>query len=297
MKPTIENDHLKATFHLKGGELCSLISKKTGIEHIWQADPGIWGGHAPVLFPIVGRLKDDRYQYQGQTYSMPQHGFARKREFDIAEHTASAIWFVLESDKDTLAVYPFDFKLLIGFELEGNELTTTYKVINEEKGPLYFSIGAHPGFNCALHEGELRSDYRFEFEKAEKLERHLISGGLYTGETETVLDGSTTSLPITNDLFKKDALVFKGQQSDAVHLVNKAGKKEITLRFAGFPYLGLWSQAAVPNVVPPYVCIEPWYGLADSVKGQTDLSEKEGMIKLEKGAAFECSFQTKVHQA
>lgn len=294
MEISIQNEYLTASFKKTGAELCSLKSRKIGIEHLWQADPEIWKGHAPVLFPIVGRLKNDEYVFKGKTYKMPQHGFARKMDFEIINSEADRISFLLKSDESTLAVYPFHFELSIHFRLEKNTLITEYEVKNASESEMYFSIGAHPGFNCELHLGEKRSDYKLKFNKAEKLERHHIEAGLYTGETSVVLNGSSSELPITDDLFKKDALVFKHMQSDEITLLNKQNQPEVSVSFKGFPYLGLWTQAAVPGV-PPYVCIEPWFGLADSIAGQSDLSDKEGVIELGKGNSFRCRFDTQVY--
>ncbi len=163
----IFNDYLEATFRTTGAELVSLKRNSDDREFIWQADPDHWGRHAPILFPFVGKLKNDSYQYQGQTYKMNQHGFARDMEFNLIDQEKEFIRFSFTSIDQTLKVYPFRFELIISYRLEENSLIVACEVKNLESPDLYFSIGAHPAFNCPLVQGEVRSDYWLEFEKAE----------------------------------------------------------------------------------------------------------------------------------
>ena len=150
MSWTIENDKVKATINTKGGELASLILKETEVEYIWQADPEFWGRHAPVLFPIVGKLIDNTYTYEGKSYTMGQHGFARDKEFFLIEQTESLIKVGLKSDDSTREVYPFDFELILSFELNEDNLICGYNVKNTSEDVMYFGIGGHPAFNIPL---------------------------------------------------------------------------------------------------------------------------------------------------
>lgn len=285
----ISNNHLKATFNVRGAEITSLTHNATGREYIWQARTKYWGRHAPVLFPFVGKLKKDQYRHEGKTYEMGQHGFARDLDFEIVEHTSDQIIFQLDADSNTLKKYPFKFELRIIYQLEGHSLRTTYEVRNKGKQVMYFSIGGHPAFDCPLNPEEFRSDYWLEFDQQETLFTHRLDGGLFTGKKEAIeLDGQR--LHITDHLFDKDALVFKQLNSTRVSL-SSLSQKWLTFHFEGFPYLGIWSKSQES----PFVCIEPWYGLADYGDHSGELSAKEGIRKLDASAIFSCHYTMEIH--
>lgn len=281
----ISNQHLTAAFKTKGAELTSL--KKGNQEYIWQADPEYWGRHAPVLFPIVGRLIDDTYIYEGKEYQMNQHGFARDQEFEVVAHEKDSISFALKETEDTLKIYPFRFLLTITYTLKEKSLVVHYQVDNPNDKDLLFSIGAHPAFNCPMDPGERRSDYILTFEKPETFRTLRLIDGNFTGQTEVISDGN--DLRITDKLFDKDALVFKNLRSSSVSLYS-AEAKWLTFHFDGFPYLGIWSK----DEDSPFVCIEPWYGLADNVQHTQKLKDKEGIRVLPTGGTFSCSYRVKV---
>ncbi|MEQ9304246.1 MAG: aldose 1-epimerase family protein [Marinoscillum sp.] len=283
----IANQYITATFKSKGAELTSL--KKNGMEYLWQGNPKHWGRHAPVLFPFVGKLKKDRFQYNGGVYEMGQHGFARDYEFELSEHNGDSISFQLKSSEQTLKIYPFQFSLSITYLLVGSAIKVTYAVYNAGKSEMYFSIGGHPAFNCPMTSQEQRSDYWLEFDQSESLETHLLDGGLFSGETEPIRLNDK-KLKISDELFDKDALVFKSLKSQSVDLVSPS-KKWLTFRFEGFPYLGVWSK----NPESTFVCIEPWYGLAGSEKGSVDLTDKEGIQNLASKETFVCSYLAELH--
>ncbi len=278
----IANQHVSASFKTKGAELISLV--KDNQEYLWQANPKHWGRHAPVLFPVVGKLKKDQFTVDGVEYPMSQHGFARDKEFEIEEHNSDSITFILKSDAETLKVYPFKFELRISYELINSSIKTTYSVIDSGKGPLLFSIGAHPAFNCPMTADEKRSDYWLQFEYAESLETHLLEDGLFSGAREKV-NMSDNKLLIKDHLFNKDALVLKRFKSERVHLYSPH-KKWLTFHMAGFPFLGIWSKSQES----PFVCIEPWFGLADNASHNQKLIDKEGIILLKPKETFSCNY-------
>jgi galactose mutarotase-like enzyme len=279
----LENDHLLVSIHAKGSELASIQSKKNGLEYLWQADPVVWNRHAPVLFPIVGKLRNDEYEWQGQMYRLPQHGFARDHHFEIHSKQADSLTLTLMANQDTLALYPFRFELRITHALEANRLEVKYEVINQGEGPMPFSIGAHPGFACPLRPDETFEDYYLEFDQPETLSRHLLENGLFNGRTEPLLLHEKT-LPLHPELFEKDAIVVTGYRSESLTLKSRKGPHQLKVNFPGFPWLGIWTK----NAKSPFVCIEPWYGHADLTQASGKLMEKAGIILLNTGEEFNC---------
>ena len=285
---SIANQHLTASINFKGAELTSLKSNKDKTEYIWQADPVHWARHSPVLFPIVGKLRKDEYILNDLTYSMSQHGFARDLEFQVIRQEDSYAALALKSNAQTMMMYPFKFELIITYELIDKTLKVGYQVINKDHQTMYFSIGGHPAFNCPVKGGK-RSDYLLKFEKAEKAETQLLEVGLRSGKTKPILE-NTDTLPITDELFDQDALIFENLQSSSLSLL-KESKKFLTFHFDNFPYLGIWSK----NSESPFVCIEPWYGIADTTDADHHLVTKEGINKLDPTESFQCEYQIEIH--
>lgn len=274
----------------KGAELTSFIATSTGLEYLWQADPAHWGRHAPVLFPIVGRLPNDTFLHQDQTYKLPQHGFARDREFAVLRHSATEAVFMLTDDAVSRAVYPFAFELTITYTLREATLTVRWEVRNPApEQELLFSIGAHPAFRCPLVEGESFDDYAFHFDHPVTLERQLLRGGLRTGETAPVLR-QASKLPLTYELFADDALVFAHYDFTRLTLRSRRSAPFVRMQFDGFPYLGLWTKGPGAE----FVCIEPWQGVASAVGSPQELSEKEGILILGRGATFAAAYSIEV---
>jgi galactose mutarotase-like enzyme len=293
MKYTVESDDLKVVIQKEGAELCSVISKKSGTEYIWQADPQVWGSYAPNLFPIIGGLKEGKYRYKGSWYEMPKHGFIRRNENLIVEEiSTNSVLFVLQSDEATKEIYPFDFQFRIQYSVTGNTLTVSHQVNNAGKEDLLFSLGGHPAFNCPIHSNAKYEDYHLEFEHQEHAATHLldINKGLVSNETELVLNNSTR-LPLHKNLFDRDALIFKNLKSNSVSLVHKNKGKVLSMDFSDFPYLGIWAK---PNA--DYVCIEPWLGIADSVSHNQNLEEKEGIISLPKNQKFSAEYSIELFE-
>ncbi len=275
----IENDFLTCEIDDMGAQLHSLVLKENGKEYIWQGNPDIWYGQAPVLFPVIGQLIDDKFRYNGVEYTMPKHGLARKLLFNVKECEGSKAVFSLESDENTLKSYPFDFELLVAFELKGKSLVNTMTVVNKTNGDMYFSIGAHPGFNCSI--GDV-----IEFEQPETLVTERIdSDNLLIPEKFPVVENSK-EIVITEDVFKKDALILSGIKSKKLTI---KGENEIEFTFGDCPVLGIWAKPGAP-----YVCIEPWYGINDDRDVKDDISKKREIQHLAEGGVFGFSWVAEI---
>ena len=279
---TIENDFLTAQINDAGAELHSLVRKSDGFEYIWQGDPAVWYGQAPVLFPIIGRLLDDKYRYNGTEYAMQKHGFARKRTFEVVSCARNEAVFLLQSDDATRACYPFEFELYVKFELLGKTLRATHTVVNRTDGEMYFSVGGHPAFNCAI--GDTLS-----FDKPETLSTQTIDeDSIRLAETTPVLENEC-DIVITKDLFLLDALILSGIRSSAVTLRHADNAHAVRFTFGDVPYLGIWAKPGAP-----YVCIEPWCGVNDDRRVRADLSEKDAIQRLPQGGIFDLVYSVEV---
>ena len=292
MNHTISNLQLQVIVLNKGTEIASIKSKSTEKEYIWQADPAIWGSHAPVLFPAIGSFKNDMCTINGKEYCIPKHGFIRHNEnIVLKKRTTTSLHFELECSEETLKIYPFKFKFYITFELNKSKLVVSHKVENLDDGEIFFSLGAHPAFNCPINEGEVYSDYFLEFEKTEHASRTLLSqNGLISNRTELVLD-NTNVLNLTPNLFNEDALIFKTLKSKRVSLKSRKSNQVLTVSYSDFNYLGVWAK---PNA--PFVCIEPWLGIADHENTDGDYLKKDGLISLPKGKIFEAKYSIEIEE-
>lgn len=277
-KVTIQVDSL-------GAELKSLKSLPDGREYMWQGDPAYWGRTSPVLFPIVGGLKDGRYRVNGSEYAMEQHGFARDMEFRLKSQVASEIWFFLESNEETLQKYPYPFLLEIGYEITERTVVVKWRVCNQAKEPIWFSIGGHPAFLCPIDPGTDQTQYRLVFDEKKELVSSCIEGGLLGPKKKTyaLRDGI---LPVTEDLFDDDALIIEGEQAHSVALARPNGRPYLTVDFDA-PLFGIWSP---PKKRAPFICIEPWYGRCDSVDFAGEFQEREWGQQLS-GAVFEAQYR------
>ena len=286
----LKNEHYQVGIKQLGAELCSFRSVTEKLEYIWQAEPEFWNRYAPVLFPIVGKVPDGKYQYQGQTYELPQHGFARDLDFEVTHQTDSEITFETRSTPETLEKYPFEFVLQIKYTLQENNLEVAYQVQNKGAGEMLFSIGGHPGFVCPLLPDEQFTDYYLEFEKPETLNRYLITDGLQNGETQPVLNNQAI-LPLHYDLFAEDAIVLKGMQSERISIKSNKNNKSIDFEFKDYPFFGIWTKGQDA----PFICLEPWHGIASSLTDSGDLESKEGILKLNATETFHCAYTIRVH--
>ncbi len=283
---SIENEYIKIAIKPTGAELSSLYNKKTNTELLWQGDASFWSGQAPILFPIVGELKNKTYFFKNVAYQLNRHGFARRsNDWKIIQLDQNNIQCTLNSNATTLKVYPFDFSFVITYSITKNKLHIQHKITNNGEEIMPFSIGAHPAFNCVSNKETNYNDYLLKFEEIENAERHFLNGeGLFNGETEIVLNKSDT-LPLSKSLFKNDALVFKKLKSKQVSLY-KASEKILSVSFKDFPFLGIWAASNAP-----FVCIEPWIGHADTANTNQNLFSKEGSKSLLSNETFTVAYQ------
>lgn len=275
----IENDKLKVSVNPLGAELSSATLKENGREYIWEGDPTVWSGHAPILFPICGRLAKDTFFVEGERFSLAKHGFARRREFDLLEVGQDRASFVLRSDAKTKMQYPFDFEFAVSFSLDGSKLKTVYSTVNTGSGDMYFSVGAHPAFNVPL-------GGKVVFPVTGKIETLTVSSdGLISGVKTYAEKGNAVTL--TEDVFENDALILPSPKFDHAELYDENGKKLVKMTFGKVPYLLMWAKPGAP-----YVCIEPWHGIPDDVGEPHELKDKKAIVTLGPGERFD--FETEI---
>lgn len=285
----IENEFLKVIAREAGAELTSVYDKKHGMERLWQADAKVWGWHAPVLFPVIGRCLNDEITIDGTKYPMQKHGFGRRSNFKLQDLEGEKITFSMSDNAETLKSYPYRFEFLIGYGLKDKSLHIKYEVRNLDDKPIYFSLGGHPAFIAPLFAHEKYEDYYIEFEQNETVDRHFVDmDGFFDGRTERVLTNSN-KIYLRGDLFKDDALIFKDLKSRKATLKSESNAHHISIDFSGFKYLGLWAKTNAP-----YVCIEPWLGCADTFGAPSNFKNKEGIISVKSGAEFTTSFTVKI---
>lgn len=263
------NDTLKIVVDEHGAQLKSLV--KDGHDFIWDGSD-FWKYSSPILFPIVGKLKDDVFRFDGQNYTLPSHGFGRLSEFTFTDGE-----FHLNFSADTLKNYPFKFALHVGYALAANQLTVTNRVQNFDDKTIYFSIGAHPALRV---DGDFDA-WQLEFNQSEHAARMPLKDGLLSRERISTLDGRT--LKLSYDLFEGDALIFDDLKSDAVTLRGK--NRAVTLKAQGWPFWGFWTKIGAP-----FVCIEPWHGHADFADFNGELPDKDGIRALAVGEEFTTSY-------
>lgn len=283
---TLENEKVKITVSKQGAELHNITSKVDGTEYLWNRNKRYWSYSAPVLFPIVGKVKNGTYKVDGKEYNLPQHGLARLKEFEMIEKTDDKIIFELVASEETLKVYPYKFSLKIAYTLVENGVVTEYIVENTDNKVIYFSIGAHPAFMCPMVAGEIIDDYYFEFNEKENCDIISISEQGYIKRERKQYLVDNNIIPLNFDVFKGDALVFDSLKSNKISLKSVNHDKVLTMDFTGFPYMGLWTKATGA----PFVCIEPWYGHADFEDFDGELKDKAGIEKLEVGQKFNSAY-------
>lgn len=270
----LENEHIKASFAKKGAELQSILNKKNNMDYLWNGNPAYWGKFSPVLFPVVGALKDNTYYYENKEYKLSRHGFARDYEFQANQPDKEEVIFTLTHNEETLKIYPFQFILQLRYKLSESGLSCTYQVSNPDHQPLLFSIGAHPAFNVPLQSGLEYTDFFLEFNKDNFLSYHKIDKDLIANVTVEV-ELKDKKLPLRHDLFYEDALVFKSLKSDCISIRSDKSPHGLHFKFKDFPFFGIWAAKDAD-----FLCLEPWCGIADGLNHTQKLEEKEGMIRL-----------------
>lgn len=287
MVTTIKSNGITAKIDSLGAQLKS-IQNGDGVEYLWQGDPKYWGGQAPVLFPIVGALRDGKTEIEGNVYEMKRHGFARGMEFTLVEQQENKTVFSLRASEETRKRYPFDFELRIVYSVENGRLKNEYVVFNHDERPMPFVVGGHPAFLCPVTEGESFEDYVVEFEQAETAgcpAVNMATGLIDFGNRRRVLDNEKT-IALRHDLFYQDALIFDSLNSRKVSLYSKVSGRGVEMDFPGFDYLGVWSAANDG----PFVALEPWTGCATCEDEDNVMEHKRNMTKLQPGETFSVAF-------
>jgi len=284
---TLSSTDSEARVNLLGAELSSYTFKNK--EYIWQANPAVWGRHAPILFPIVGKLRDNSYIFEGKTYTLGQHGFARDREFVIVDQSDTHVTLLLRSDESSKAVYPFDFELEVTYSMQSGGILVDYLVRNSQPvSPIWFSIGAHPGFIIPLDASERLEDYELNFYDAtlQRLELYPLVGGYVSKEKES-LSISNGILGLRKELFENDALIMDVHASAEISIRSKKSGKGVGMSYSDFKWLGIWTKAAGAG----FICIEPWNGIADTVDHDQQLETKWGITSLDAGESYSVTYE------
>lgn len=288
----IKNSILEVVISNKGAEIQSVKSRHSGYEYIWQADPKIWHRHAPVLFPFVGRLKNDEYTYRGKLYHMAQHGFARDLDFKLEYQTQENITFLLKDTATTRAIYPFKFELRVNYNLLNNLLEENFSVTNKSDGEMIFGIGGHPGFNIPTDETVAKEDFYFST-KPSLARVQIPLDGSYLDWEDRSLASTNSLITLSNHLFENDALIFQMRGHDnRVSLKTDTSHFHVNVWLRNAPFVGIWSQ--YPKTAD-FVCIEPWWGIADRTDATGKLEEKYGMNHLAKDEVFTSGFSMAFH--
>ncbi|MFM2370104.1 MAG: hypothetical protein RL619_2425 [Bacteroidota bacterium] len=282
MTTILKNSNLTAEIKHFGAELCSLKNNENK-EYIWEGNANFWGKHSPILFPIVGTLKSNSYQYNDNEYHLSRHGFARDMEFELVEKRENSAIFSIQSSEETLKAYPFAFELQLIYTLDENSLRIEYKVINKGKSQMPFSIGAHPAFALP---GNFEN-YSMKFEKEELLEYYLLENDLISNKTKK-LEVQNNRIPLTYQLFENDALIFKTLESNSLTILENENPV-LRVNFKDFPSLGIWTKMNAP-----FLCIEPWFGYSDTNENAGNLFEKEGIQILNANEIFHSEFSIEI---
>ncbi len=264
----LSSDGLAAYISSKGAELQSLRTRD-GVDYLWAGEPS-WPKHSPLLFPIVGRLAQDRYDYRGHSYAMPKHGFARDSQFAIVEASPHSARFALRASDATRAIFPFEFLLEVEFTLDGPRLDIRHSVTNLGDADMYFSIGAHPAFRWPLGDAA-KTQSRINFERHEPAPIRKLTGGLLGRMKDSPVEGRT--LALREELFADDAIIFDALTSKSLVYCCGSGRS-VQIAWDGFRHLGLWSKPGAD-----FLCIEPWHGYDSPVGFAGPLDEKPGIAR------------------
>ncbi len=272
---TLKNEKMTVIIKKVGAEMQS-ITAADGTQYLWHGDPKHWANRAPVLFPNCGRMFDDQYRYEGKTYELPIHGFAKLYDFTVESLTDTEAVFLLRDNKETLKMYPFVFEFRVRYALEGDRIVVGYAIHNPSKtAPLLASVGSHEAYACP----EGLTAYDVVFEKEEPLNAHYVGRGI--AHATYSVDAPGGILPLKDDYFTVDALVFRNLESKEVTLRNRETGRGVTVNFDGIETLLIWTKPGAP-----FVCIEPWCGLPCWEDFSGDLAEKEGIRHVAAGDTY-----------
>lgn len=288
MTVILENEHIRVGINEHGAELSELVLKKTGANYLWSGDAKYWGRHAPVLFPTVGKLKNDEYFIDGKRYSMHQHGFARDMDFEVEEKQRTRAVFVLKSDSETKKTYPFEFVLKIAYTLFENTIETAYTVENPNDQEMPFGIGAHPAFSTQLQVGDEYDDYVVEI-TGQKSRRFLPLNAEGLFDLDKATEKDLFEINVSRETFSNDAIVFCNEGAPVeVVLKSKKHNHQVKMTSDDTLALGIWSCYPKDG---QYVCLEPWWSIADTADTTQDFRKKYGIKTLAPNETFNASFK------
>ena len=288
MEYTIENEYLKLTVTTWGAQVKSVVRKCDNVEHIWQADKSVWGYHAPILFPHAGKVVGGKIIAKGKEYESGQHGFARLMEHDFVEQSGDTIVLELCSSEETLKQFPYEFRLVSTFTLEGDTVHHTLTVENLDEEELPFGIGYHPAFTVPFDNKHKATDYELRFSEMESpicinnLPHGLMHGNIY------YLGSNIQAIPIDERLFANDSHCMVGLKSQTLGLYEKGTGRGVVCNISEFPYTLIWSKPGMPK----FVCIEPWHSLPSPENGTSDWNEKPAAAVLQPNEAWSCTLST-----
>ena len=291
MNYVLNNEVLEISVGAKGAELTS-IKDREGKEYLWQGDERYWNRQSPILFPFIGRLKNREFIYEGKTYPMMQHGFARDIEFNCIEEKKDEIWFEIMDNEETYGLYPFKFSLKIGYRLVGNELEVLWEVKNTDNKTMYFNIGAHPGFNCPIDGEADKVGYFLEFNSNgnPKYYGSDAGSGLRLSKlNELKLENGRST--VTKEYFDETTYIFEDKQISEVSIVKPNGEKYVTVKF-DMPVLAIWSME---KMNAPFICLEPWIGRCDRIEFNGELVDRECNIVLNAGEVFKNTYSIEIN--
>ena len=288
----LQNEYIAIKVDSFGAELKSLRLNATNREYLWQADPAYWKRTSPILFPIVGRLWDHQYRYKGNRYAMPQHGFARDKEFTLFYQDNKQSIFLLEDDEETRGNYPFRFRLFIQYTIEGCKVSVRWRVINLSNKTMHFSIGSHPAFICPFTEEEEEEDCRLQFDAnaGNTLLYKQLNDDYLCKNKADIITLNNNQWSFQKHVFNKDVYIFENYQIQEVSILRKDDTPYLSIKFQA-PVVGIWSP---PKKQAPFICIEPWFGRCDSEVFIGDLEEREYGNSLWGGAEFSTEYTIEI---
>lgn len=290
---TLKNKYLEVELNPKGAEIIKIIGQQDGINYMWRRDPILWANSAPILFPIVGALRNNECVIEGEKYTMTQHGFSRHNVYETNQLSDTCVEFTLKPNDDILKQYPYIFELKVTYTLNDNQLECKSEVINKDNKVIYFQIGGHPAFACPLYDNESSNDYYIEFEENENLEQKIIDVARKGMSRETrLLFENEKRFFVRQELFSNDAIVVKDFKSKSVSLKSLNHDKSIRFIMDNFNHLGIWASKHVGGLI----AIEPWVGHSDYVDFTGEFKEKEGVVALDAGNKFTCTFTVEINQ-
>lgn len=289
----LKNDYLKVNLHPKGAEIISITGIQDGLNYMWRRDPVQWANSAPILFPIVGAVREDNYKIGDQQYHMTQHGFARHNEFDIHQKDDSEVTFTLSPNDNIKEQYPYDFLLSVTYTLKDNQLKCHIRINNTDTQNIYFQVGGHPAFACPLMENESSNDYYIEFSENEDAGRKIINvekRGM-SHVVEPFFENEKRFF-VRQELFNRDAIVIQNFKSENIALKSLNHQKSLVFHMNGFDHVGIWAAKHVGGLI----AIEPWVGHADYVDFDGDFKDKQSCVELSPQDSYECEFSIEINQ-